>query len=89
MASGRRPIWVNVMSERIVSMADMIAAVVVVVAGQERMSSKSWLLLKRSGPQAPGGQQQDSEHTVADSRGRHRVEDSSWCQQLPFRWWLK
>ena len=40
MAFGRRPILVNVMSERIESMADMIAAEVVAVAGQKRMLSK-------------------------------------------------
>jgi hypothetical protein len=34
-------------------MADMIA--VVEVAEPERMLSKSWLLARRSSPQAPGG----------------------------------
>ena len=53
MASGRRPIWASVMTERIVSIADMIA--VVEVAEPERMLSKSWLLARRSSPQAPGG----------------------------------
>jgi hypothetical protein len=53
MASDRRPIRVSVMIERIVSMADMIA--VVVVEEWERMLSKSWLLARRSSPRAPGG----------------------------------
>jgi len=35
-----------------VSIADMIA---VVVEEQERMLNKSWLLARRSSPQAPGG----------------------------------